>query len=110
MAKHAIGPISQIPKGEGRNFLLDGVRVAVFRTRADEIFATQADCPHLAGPLADGMVDAATVVCPLHERMFSLRTGEGIGTDCALTVYPVQVVADGTMLLSMDVREIVTAA
>ncbi len=110
MAEHSLGPITQIPKGEGRTFLLDGMRVAVFRTRDDAVYATQAECPHLGGPLADGMVDAATVVCPLHERTFSLATGEGIGTDCALAAYPMRVATDGTMLLSIEVREAATAA
>ncbi len=109
MAEHAIGPVTRIPPGEGRNFLLDGVRVAVFRTREGGVFATQADCPHLGGPLADGMVDAATVVCPLHERVYALATGEGLGTECSLTVYPVRVAADGTVLLSVAAREPVSA-
>ena len=92
-----LGHYSQIPPGEGRNFEVDGVRVAVFRTRSGEIFATQAACPHLGGPLADGLLDAQTIVCPLHDRSFDLRSGAG--PDCAITIYPLQVL-DGEIVLT----------
>jgi nitrite reductase (NADH) small subunit len=52
--------------------------VAVFHTRAGDVFATQAQCPHKAGPLADGMVGDATLVCPLHDWRFDLATGTAI--------------------------------
>jgi nitrite reductase (NADH) small subunit len=65
------------------------MKLAVFHTRAGEIFATQAECPHRGGPLADGLVDAHTVVCPLHDRIYDLRTGQG--ADCAITTYPVEI-------------------
>ena len=97
MTPHSIGPVDQIPVGEGRNFLVGATRVAVFRTHAGEVFATQPDCPHLAGPLADGLMGGATIVCPLHDRQFDLRTGEG--PDCRLATSPVTV--DGTGSISV---------
>jgi nitrite reductase (NADH) small subunit len=96
-----IGHISQIPSGEGRVFDVKGRRLAVFHTRAGEIFATQADCPHRGGPLADGLVDAATVVCPLHDRAYDLRTGDGVGNTCSIETYPVEI-RDGAILLKED--------
>ena len=95
MTPYSIGSVDQIPVGEGRNFLVAATRVAVFRTHAGELFATQPECPHLAGPLADGLMGGATIVCPLHDRHFNLRTGEG--PDCRLTTYQVSVDPDGTM-------------
>jgi nitrite reductase (NADH) small subunit len=93
-----IGLVSQIPSGEGRVFDVNGLRLAVFHTRAGEIFATQANCPHRGGPLADGLLDAATLVCPLHDRAYDLRTGAGQGNGCAITTYPVEI-RDGAILL-----------
>jgi len=104
-----IGHLSQIPAGEGRTFDLDGLRVAVFRTRAGRVFATQAACPHRAGPLADGLIDDSSVVCPLHDRIYDLRTGAGIGTDCSIMTYPVRVGADGTILLIARPSEVLTS-
>jgi len=39
--------------------------VAVFRLRSGELRAMDAMCPHSAGPLADGQIDAKKVICPL---------------------------------------------
>ncbi len=104
--EHAIGLLSQIPPGEGRNFALGEREVAVFHTRDGRVFATQARCPHKGGPLADGLTDGATVVCPLHDRIYEFQTGAGIGNECSLTVYPVRAEADGTIVLVMEPAEL----
>ena len=104
-----IGRLSQIPQGEGRNFALDSpagpMRVAVFHTRSGQVFATQADCPHMGGPLADGLTDDAAVVCPLHDRTYDLRTGGGIGTQCRITTYPVRIAANGAITLTIATHD-----
>jgi len=87
-----IGELAQIPMGEGRTFSVGGRRIAVFRAYNDEVFATQAECPHLNGPLADGLTGSGTVVCPLHERAYDLRTGLGLNGECTrLAVFAVSV-------------------
>ena len=73
-----VASIEQIPIGEGRMFSLGEGGIAVFRTRAGSVHATQAFCPHLGGPLADGLTSASTVVCPLHDRTFDLVSGCGL--------------------------------
>ncbi len=84
--------IGQIPKGEGRTFEVAGQRVAVFHTHHGEIFAVQAYCPHRYGPLADGLLGGASVVCPLHDWTFDLRTGCGLSHDrVPIETYPVRV-------------------
>ena len=99
--EHMIGRVSQIPKGEGRTFEVAGERVAVFRTWAGEVFATQAECPHRQGPLADGLTGNGVVICPLHDRTYSLRDGSGVNTECSIAVFPARVTADGTILLTL---------
>lgn len=57
-----LGPVTGIPMGEGRVFQIGPLAVAAFRTRREGVFATQAWCPHKAGPLADGLaLDTYTV-------------------------------------------------
>ncbi len=102
VGEHAIGHVSQIPKGEGRTFDVGGERVAVFRTWDEEVFATQAHCPHRGGPLADGLTGDGVVICPLHDRAYSLHDGHGVNTDCHIAVFPARVTADGTILLRLD--------
>ena len=99
--ERSIGPIWQIPKGEGRTFEVDGQRMAVFHTRAGEVYAIQAECPHRGGPLADGLTGGSTVICPLHDRAFDLRTGAGIGHDECVTPYPARLSEDGTVLIEL---------
>lgn len=100
--EQAIGPIAQIPPGEGRAFEVMGRRVAVFHTREGGVFALEAECPHRNGPLADGLTSDAIVVCPLHERAFDLRTGAGVGIDDCVTAYPVRLASDGTVFIVVE--------
>ncbi len=86
-----IGSLTQIPSGEGRNFSVGGTRIAVFHTQQGEVYATQPDCPHRKGPLADGLLGGTTLICPLHERAFDLRTGEEAGTSCRILTYLAEV-------------------
>src|SRR5690606_514399 len=85
-----LGPLGSIPPGEGRNFQLEETRIAVFRTRAGGLFATQAECPHRGAPLADGLVGGGRVVCPFHSYAFDLATGDPVMNGCpALRTYRV---------------------
>ena len=74
-ASHILGPVDQIPFGEGRAFGVDGEQVAVFRLRDGTLRALSAVCPHRGGPIADGTIDRQVVMCPLHQHAFSLETG-----------------------------------
>ncbi|MBI4299426.1 MAG: Rieske 2Fe-2S domain-containing protein [Chloroflexi bacterium] len=103
--RHNLGPIEQLPIGEGRMFLVGHVPVAVFRTRSGQVYATQALCTHKGGPLADGIIGGQTLVCPLHAYKFNLSTGQPIGHECkALKTYPLSVSEDGDILLTISTR------
>jgi|1186.fasta_scaffold508268_2 nitrite reductase (NADH) small subunit len=69
--------VDDVPPGEGRAITVHGRRIAIFRT-LERWYALDALCPHLGGPLADGIVADRTVICPLHERRFALDTGEAL--------------------------------
>ena len=94
-----VAPLAEIPPGEGRTFHIAGERIAIFHTRTGQVFATQAECPHKTGPLADGLLGGTTLVCPLHSLKFDLTTGEGQGSDCRLKTYPAQVDSNGHVVL-----------
>jgi nitrite reductase (NADH) small subunit len=97
-----VGDLGQIPKGEGRVYAAGGRRVAVFHTRSGEVFATQATCPHLQGPLADGLIGGTTIVCPLHERAYDLRTGQGLnGEASSIEVYQASLDDAGKIWLTL---------
>jgi nitrite reductase (NADH) small subunit len=95
-----LGPLDRVPPGEGKAFDIGDRRVAVFRTRGGELYATQAACPHKGGPLADGIVGGGTVICPLHAYKYDLKSGQPLGNGCpALQTYRVELGMDGEMLL-----------
>ncbi len=96
-----VGPLEGIPIGEGRAFEVAGRRVAVFRPRGGGVAATQAECPHRGGPLADGIVGDGVVVCPLHARRFALGDGRGDDGECAIAVHPCRVNAEGDVLVAL---------
>src|ERR1700742_3631140 len=91
MSAHKLGSVSQIPVGEGRAFQVGDAKIAVFRTHAGGVFATQAECPHRQGALADGLVGGSTLICPLHEMAFDLCTGKALSGECALRTFPISV-------------------
>jgi nitrite reductase (NADH) small subunit len=101
MAEVTIGPLAQIPPGEGRNFEIAETMVAVFHIRGGGVCAAQAHCPHRGGPLADGLLDAGTIICPLHDRIFDLATGKGLGNDCSITVYKAEIDAAGMVKVTV---------
>lgn len=106
-AEHRLGPLSQIPPGEGRVFELpvgrngsaDRLALAVFRLRSGAVHATQAACPHRGGPLADGIVGGTTVICPLHGLRFDVATGSALSGGCGLATYPVRVTEAGEIVV-----------
>jgi nitrite reductase (NADH) small subunit len=91
--------LADVPPGEGRTFEVDGRRIAVFHTRGGAVFATDAECPHKRGPLAEGLLGSHTVVCPLHERVYDLATGRELTGECDIAVYPVCRTEDGLIRL-----------
>jgi nitrite reductase (NADH) small subunit len=86
-----LGPVDQIPLGEGRAFGVDGDQVAVFRLRDGTLRALSAVCPHKGGPIADGTIDQRVVLCPLHQHAFELDTGCSTTGAGPLRIYEVHV-------------------
>lgn len=98
---HKITALAQIPEGEGRTCEVGGRRIAVFRGRDGRVFATQAECPHRRGPLADGIVGAGRLVCPLHDWKFDLETGATENGACPIEVYAAAVDPDGMVTVEL---------
>ncbi|GAA2478928.1 Rieske (2Fe-2S) protein [Winogradskya humida] len=100
---HRLGPLDEIPVGEGRTYTVDGEMVAVFRLRDGSVRAVSALCPHRGGPLADGQIDNTVVVCPMHLFVFDLATGCSLSGQPDLTSFPVGVDADRTIVIYPEV-------
>jgi nitrite reductase (NADH) small subunit len=99
----AIGQITDIPQRGARCIETPRGKVAVFRTGDDRVFAIDDRCPHKGGPLSQGIVHGASVTCPLHNWVISLKTGKAQGADegCVRTI--AVKVEGGTVFISSSV-------
>ena len=97
---HRLGPLAQIPPGEGRAFGVGGQQVAVFHLRSGAVYAVSAVCPHKGGPIADGQIDGNIVLCPLHMNAFELATGCSTTGQEPLISWAVQIDEAGEILIS----------
>lgn len=100
---HDVGAVEDIPTEGSRVVKTSFGSVAVIRTAADQVFAIEDKCPHLGGPLSQGIVHGARVTCPLHNWVIDLASGGVVGPDegCVVTV-PVKLDA-GRVLLDVSV-------
>ena len=104
--QYRLGPVDEIPLGEGRAYAVADEMVAVFRLRDGSVRAVSAVCPHAGGPIADGLADLRVVVCPMHQNTFDLSTGCSTTGQAPLRVYPIRVDSDGFLVVDLpDVRE-----
>ena len=96
-----VGGVADIPLQGARRVETPRGPVAVFRTVGDEFFALVDRCPHMQGPLSEGIVHGRAVACPLHNWAIDLETGKPRGPDadkgCTPTV-PLKVEDDRILL------------
>jgi len=71
------GKTADFPAGAGRVVDLGGLVLAVFNLDGRFHVLSNA-CPHQGGPLGEGKVEGAVVVCPLHQWKFEIPTGKGL--------------------------------
>lgn len=101
--EYLLARLDEIPTGEGRVFAVAGRQIAVFRLRDGQVRAVDAICPHAGGPLADGLVDGAVVVCPLHSHTFELATGRSTTGQPPVRTYPARVDDTGHVVVNLTV-------
>jgi len=71
---HTICQIGEVPEGEARMFVVDGVMVGVFHVNG-QFHACHNECPHAGASLAHGVIDGDTVRCRIHHWCFSIVDG-----------------------------------
>ena len=87
-----ITSVDNIPLREGRAVTVEGAQIAIFNLE-NRYLTIDNKCPHKGGPLCDGIVSGATVVCPLHGRRFDLETGMAVRASepSCVTTFPTRV-------------------
>ncbi|MGE0313730.1 MAG: nitrite reductase small subunit NirD [Lautropia sp.] len=85
-----------------------GLPVAVFRSQGERVHALLDRCPHMGGPLSQGIVAAEHVFCPLHNWAIALIDGHAREPDVGRTPTFRCRVAQGRVLL--DAGQLATLA
>jgi NAD(P)H-dependent nitrite reductase small subunit len=70
----SLAPAGDLREGVGRCFLVEGQRIALFRS-GERYFAVADDCPHRGASLAAGCMEDGRVYCPMHAWSFDLESG-----------------------------------
>lgn len=96
-----LGRASRIPEGQGRCYVVGPHEIAVFRQRDGRLFASENRCPHKGGPLAEGVLGNARVICPLHAHQFDLCSGLGSERGECVRIFDAKVV-DGDIVINMN--------
>jgi nitrite reductase/ring-hydroxylating ferredoxin subunit len=66
--------VGDLKPGQIRLLVVDDDDVAVYNVDGT-FYATQDACTHADGPLSDGVLDGAMVVCPWHDSCFDVTSG-----------------------------------
>jgi nitrite reductase (NADH) small subunit len=98
-----VGTLDDIPVRGSRVAATSRGDIALFRTADDAVFAVDDKCPHLGGPLSQGIVHGHSVTCPLHNWVIDLESGAAQGADegCTRSI-PVKI-ENGRILLRLAV-------
>ncbi|MDX1926661.1 MAG: Rieske (2Fe-2S) protein [Pirellulaceae bacterium] len=92
MVWHEAGKIGDWSLGQGRELLIAGRVVAIFRTDEQQFFAIDGMCAHQGGPIAQGKLDRNCITCPWHGWQYNIADGVNLLTQKKmLDCFPVEI-------------------
>lgn len=100
-----VAACDSVPLREGRAVVVAGRELAIFNL-GDRFFAIDNRCPHRGGPLCDGIVTGAAVVCPLHAWKVNVETGDverPAGSSACVATYATRV-EGGVLVIELPVK------
>jgi 3-phenylpropionate/trans-cinnamate dioxygenase ferredoxin component len=77
MAKHRVAKTSEITPGSTRRVVVDSCEILLCNVDG-QIYAIEDICTHDGGPLDQGTLEGACVVCPRHGATFDVKTGDAL--------------------------------
>lgn len=94
-----VAGVAELPPGQVMEIRVDDRALALANVEG-QLHAVDGICLHAGGPLGDGAVEGATVVCPYHGWGFDLTSGRClVDEQLQLARYPVRI-AGGRILVS----------
>ena len=85
-----VAALADVPEHGLHQVEIGTTKILLFRD-GERVRALQGTCPHAGGPLAQGVLDGARVICPWHKAAFCTRTGKLLDPPAVddLSEYPV---------------------
>ena len=74
MTARRLCSLADLPEGEARVFVVDGVELAAARS-GTKVFVVENRCSHDDGPLGEGRLFGGEIECPRHGARFDLASG-----------------------------------
>jgi len=96
-----IAKLNELSEGKITPVHLEKGDIIILIKRGQEVYALDALCPHMGGPLDEGTLEGACLTCPWHGWQFDVKTGQSItspGDD--LKKYPLKI--EGNNIYLMD--------
>lgn len=92
---------SDLGEGEMKSVQAGDQDIALYRV-GGEVFATSNICTHQYALMTEGYLDGDCVECPLHQALFSIRTGQPIDapTEVPLPVFQTEE-RDGSIFVAI---------
>ncbi len=88
---HNVGKAEELATGSARRVEVNGLEIALYNVDG-KVYATSNICPHQGGPLSDGMLEGANIVCPWHAWVFDVTTGASpVNPRARIPCFPVKV-------------------
>ncbi|MGH2994822.1 MAG: Rieske (2Fe-2S) protein [Gaiellaceae bacterium] len=95
-----VARVEDVPTGSARVVRAGERELALFNVEGS-LYATQAECLHLGGPLGDGFLEGCVISCPWHGWQYDVTTGENeFDRALALETFEV-VVEDGDVKVAL---------
>jgi 3-phenylpropionate/trans-cinnamate dioxygenase ferredoxin subunit len=94
VARHAVAKRSDIAPGTTRRVVVDDVEILLCDV-AGQLYAIEDVCTHDGGPLDQGELQGACVVCPRHGATFDVRTGAVVTLPAVVPLMTFPVTVDG---------------
>ena len=94
MSRHHVADVSEIPPEAARRVVVDHTEILVCNVDG-KFYAIEDVCSHDGGPLDQGTLEGACVVCPRHGATFDVRTGEALTLPAVMPVQTYAVDVEG---------------
>jgi len=95
-----VGPVGQFETGM-RAIAVGRQRIVVAKLKG-RLFAFDAFCPHVQGPMVQAEIDGAIISCPLHAWRFDLENGgKELHGYRGISVHDIRI-TDGNVFLALS--------